>query len=52
MRSFGPPYPTGEWDATFTIGELCNNDDPRGMLAGPRSTTTRTSGMNRTPTIG
>lgn len=33
MRSFGPPYPTGEWDATFTIGELCNNDDPRGMLA-------------------
>jgi hypothetical protein len=33
MRRFGPPYPTHDWDATFTIGELCRNDDPRGMLA-------------------
>jgi hypothetical protein len=33
MRRFGPPYPTDDWDATITIGELCSNDDPRGMLA-------------------
>jgi hypothetical protein len=33
MRRFGPPYPTDDWDAKLTIGELCSNDDPRGMLA-------------------
>ncbi|MDX6540038.1 MAG: hypothetical protein QOI71_1648 [Gaiellales bacterium] len=33
MRTFGPPYPTHDWDATITIGELCAHDDPRGMLA-------------------
>jgi hypothetical protein len=33
VRSFGPPYPTHEWDAAITIAELCSDDDPRGMLA-------------------
>jgi hypothetical protein len=33
MRKFGPPYPTDDWDAKLTIGDLCCNDDPRGMLA-------------------
>jgi hypothetical protein len=33
MRRFGPPYPTHDWDARLTIGELCSHDDPRGMLA-------------------
>jgi hypothetical protein len=33
MREFGPPYPTHDWDAALTIGALCADDDPRGMLA-------------------
>jgi hypothetical protein len=33
MRPFGPSYPTHDWDAALTIGELCADDDPRGMLA-------------------
>jgi hypothetical protein len=33
VRTYGPPYPTHEWDATITIADLCRNDDPRGMLA-------------------
>jgi hypothetical protein len=33
MREFGPSYPTHDWDAALTIGELCSDDDPRGMLA-------------------